>query len=97
MKPQFQKKGFGTIMWKNVENIYLNKGARKIYNHAPLRRTDLFKWVVTLGLKVEAYLVEQYRPAQDEYVAGKFLREPKATLSVFGGAGKGAGSTFSHP
>jgi ribosomal protein S18 acetylase RimI-like enzyme/N-acetylglutamate synthase-like GNAT family acetyltransferase len=80
MKPQFQKKGLGTIMWRNVENIYLNKGARKIYNHAPLRRTDLFKWVVTLGLKVEAYLVEQYRPAQDEYVAGKFLREPKATL-----------------
>jgi ribosomal protein S18 acetylase RimI-like enzyme len=79
MKPEFQRKGFGTFMWQNVEKIYCTKGARKIYNHAPLHRMDLFKWVISLGLKMEAHLLEQYRPGQDEYVAGKFLQRPKTT------------------
>lgn len=82
MKPKFQRKGFGTVMWKEVEKIYCKKGARKIYNHAPLRRFDLFKWVVSLGLRMEAHLIEQYRPGQDEYVAGRFLQETKTTAPL---------------
>jgi hypothetical protein len=79
MKPEFQHKGLGTFMWQSVERVYCKKEARKIYNHAPLHRMDLLRWVISLGLKMEAHLLEQYRPGQDEYVAGKFLQEPKTT------------------
>ena len=80
MKPEYQRKKYGTFLWKSVENIYRDKGARKIYNHAPLRRVELLRWVTSMGLNIEGYLKEQYRKGQDEYVAGKFLRETDKIL-----------------
>jgi len=84
IKPEYQKKGIGTQLWRRVEDIYRQKQARKIYNHAPLYRFDLLKWVTTLGLNLEAHLKEHYRKGQDEYVAGKFLnrRIPQYVESI---------------
>lgn len=73
MRPGFQGQGLGTKLWREVERIHAERGARKIYNHAPLYRFELLKWVTTLGLKLEAHLSEHYRRGQDEYVAGKLL------------------------
>jgi len=79
MKPEYQRKGLGTKLWQNVEDIYRKKGARKIYNHAPLYRFELLKWVTRLGLSLEGHLHEHYREGQDEYVAGKLLNETVPT------------------
>lgn len=90
MKPGFQGQGLGTLLWREVEGIYAARGARKIYNHAPLYRFELLKWVTSLGLKVEAHLSEHYRRGQDEYVASKLLRggaTTSAPIRRWSGAG----------
>lgn len=75
IKPEYQKQGIGTQLWKEVEDIYKKKGYRKVYNDGPLHRVDLLQWVISMGLNLEAHLKEQYRKGQDEYVAGKLLRK----------------------
>lgn len=80
MKPELQRKGLGTQLWRAVEAIYAGRNARKIYNHAPFCRWELLKWVTSLGLCVEAHLLGHYRREQDEYVAGKLLRTASVTL-----------------
>ena len=82
VKPEYQRRGIGTKLWKEVEEIYRKKGLRKIYNHAPLYRFDLLKWVTSLGLRLEAHLKEHYRKGQDEYVAGKFINPRKGSPSI---------------
>ena len=98
--PQFTKdpyrhKGFGSIMWLALERKYRDMGFRKVYNHLPANRFDLLEYVLKLGLKVEAHLSEQYRPGQDEFVVGKFLRPHNSKQIIIQDIPKQIHGTFS--
>jgi len=73
IKPEYQKTGYGTQLWKNVESYYKENQYRKLYNTGPICRKELLNWVTSLGLELEGQLKEHYRIGQDDYVVGKII------------------------
>jgi len=95
--PKHQRGGLAGRLWELVEDIYRDKGKRKVYGTWPAWRVDVLKFASRMEWEIEALLREQYRPGQDEFVAGKFLlpsSPPLTTVQTWEGEGKTRDASF---